>query len=128
MAVNLGLLLIYSFPLALIAMTIALIILLITTIIGLLIYRKLSLFQQLSGELLEVTVQLIAGVSKLRVAAVESDALAYWAQKYTQQVKLILSSQFLEDILTVFNVGSRFSFQISPFNDQFPSGLLDLLS
>jgi hypothetical protein len=34
----------------------------------LLIYRKLSLFRQLSGELLGVTVQLIAGVSNSDLA------------------------------------------------------------
>ena len=48
--------------------------------------------------------QLIGGVSKLRVAAAESEAFAYWAKKYTQQVKLMLSTQFIEDVLTTFNV------------------------
>ncbi|BAB78381.1 NHLP bacteriocin export ABC transporter permease/ATPase subunit (plasmid) [Anabaena sp. FACHB-709] len=101
---NLGLLLIYSFPLALVAMAIALVIVLITTIISLLTRRKLRPLQQLSGDILGLTVQLIGGVSKLRVAAAESEAFAYWAKKYTQQVKLMLSTQFIEDVLTTFNV------------------------
>jgi len=101
---NLGLLLIYSFPLALVAMAIALVIVLITTLSSLLTRPKLRLFQQLSGDILGLTVQLIGGVSKLRVAAAESEAFAYWTQNYARQVKLMLSSQFIEDLLTFFNI------------------------
>ena len=101
---NLGLLLIYSFPLALVATAIALVAVIITTVSGMIARRKIRPLQQLSGEIFGLTVQLIGGVSKLRVAAAESEAFACWAKKYTQQVKLMLSTQLVEDILTAFNV------------------------
>ncbi|MDJ0574494.1 MAG: NHLP bacteriocin export ABC transporter permease/ATPase subunit [Xenococcaceae cyanobacterium MO_234.B1] len=101
---NLGLLLIYSFSLALVAIAVALVAVIITTVSGIIIRRKMRPLQQLSGEIFGLTVQLIGGVSKLRVAAAESEALKSWAKKYTQQVKLMLSTQLVEDILTTFNV------------------------
>ena len=101
---NLGLLIFYSFPLALVAIAVFLITIIITTGAGIFIRRKMRPLQQLSGEIFGLTVQLIGGVSKLRVAAAESEAFGCWAKKYTQQVKLILSTQLMEDLLTAFNV------------------------
>ena len=101
---NLGLLLIYSVPLALVAMAVALVVMIITIISGMITRRKMRPLQQLSGEIFGLTVQLIGGVSKLRVAAAESKAFACWAQKYTQQIKLMLSTQLIEDVLATINV------------------------
>ncbi|MEO0843302.1 MAG: NHLP bacteriocin export ABC transporter permease/ATPase subunit, partial [Cyanobacteria bacterium J06643_5] len=93
----------YSFNLSLIALAIGLSIITITTISSLIIRKKMRPLQQLSGDIFGLTVQLIGGVSKLRVAAAESEAFACWVKKYTQQVKLMLSTQFVEDIVTAFN-------------------------
>ncbi|MDJ0797709.1 MAG: NHLP bacteriocin export ABC transporter permease/ATPase subunit [Calothrix sp. MO_167.B12] len=101
---NLVLLIVYSFPLALVAIVIAFIAVIITTIFSIITRQKMRPLQQLSGEVFGLTVQLIGGVSKLRVAAAESEAFACWANKYTQQVKLILSTQLVEDLLTAFNI------------------------
>ncbi|NES85057.1 MAG: NHLP bacteriocin export ABC transporter permease/ATPase subunit [Moorea sp. SIO2B7] len=101
---NLGLLIVYSFPLAFVAIAIALVAVIITTVSGMITRRKMRPLQQLSGEIFGLTVQLIGGISKLRVAAAESEAFTCWAKKYTQQVKLILSTQLVEDLLTAFNV------------------------
>jgi ATP-binding cassette subfamily C protein len=101
---NLGLLIFYSFPLALVAMAIALVSVIFTTISGIITRKKMRPLQQLSGEVFGLTVQLIGGVSKLRVAAAESEAFACWAKKYTQQVKLMLSTQLVEDLLAAFNL------------------------
>ena len=101
---NLVLLLIYSFPLALVAVAIALVTIIMTTVSGMIIVQKIRPLQQLSGEIFGLTVQLIGGVSKLRVAAAEAKAFACWAKKYTQQVKLMLNTQLVEDIATTFNV------------------------
>ena len=101
---NLGLLLIYSFPLALVAIAVALVVMVVTTVSGIITRRKMRPLQQLSGEIFGLTVQLIGGVSKLRVAAAESEAFTYWAKKYTQQLKLILSTQLIEDLVATFNV------------------------
>ncbi|NEP36556.1 NHLP bacteriocin export ABC transporter permease/ATPase subunit, partial [Moorena sp. SIO3B2] len=101
---NLGLLIVYSFNLALVAIAIALVAVIITTISGMITRRKMRPLQQLSGEIFGLTVQLIGGISKLRVAAAESEAFTCWTKKYTKQVKLILSTQLVEDLLTAFNV------------------------
>ena len=101
---NLLLLLIYSFPLALLAIAIVSIAVITTTIYGIITLQKMRSLQQLSGEIFGLTVQLIGGVAKLRVAAAEYGAFTCWAKKYTQQVKLMLSTQLIEDMLTTFNV------------------------
>ena len=101
---NLGLLIFYSFSLALVAIVIAIVAAIVTTLLGTITRRQMRPLQQLSGEIFGLTVQLIGGVSKLRVAAAEEEAFACWGKKYTQQVKLMLSTQLVEDILAVFNV------------------------
>lgn len=100
---NLGLLFIYDAQLALVPLGVALTAMIVTTTSGILTRRKLRPLQQLAGEIFGLTVQLIAGVSKLRVAGAENRAFAYWAKYYTQQIKLVLSTQFIEDLLNVFN-------------------------
>ncbi|NEO48978.1 MAG: ATP-binding cassette domain-containing protein, partial [Moorea sp. SIO4A3] len=100
---NLGLLFIYDAQLALVPLGVALTAIIVTTTSGILTRRKLRPLQQLAGEIFGLTVQLIGGVSKLRVAGAENRAFAYWAKYYTQQIKLVLSTQFIEDLLNVFN-------------------------
>ncbi|MCJ8282842.1 MAG: NHLP bacteriocin export ABC transporter permease/ATPase subunit, partial [Rivularia sp. ALOHA_DT_140] len=101
---NLGLLLVYSAPLTLIALAVALVTVIVTTISSIITRRKMRSLQQLSGEIFGLKVQLLNGISKLRVAAAESEAFACWAKKYTRQVKLMLSTQLIEDIVSVFNI------------------------
>ncbi len=100
---NLGLLFIYDAQLALVPLGVALTAMIVTTTSGILTRRKLRPLQQLAGEIFGLTVQLIGGVSKLRVAGAENRAFAYWAKYYTQQIKLVLSTQLIEDLLKVFN-------------------------
>jgi ATP-binding cassette subfamily C protein len=101
---NLCLLFFYSFQLALVAVAVALVALIVTTVSGIITRRKLRPLQELGGEIFGLIVQLISGVSKLRVAGAEDRAFAYWAKKYSQQLKLMLSTQLIEDILATFNV------------------------
>ncbi|WP_293113873.1 NHLP bacteriocin export ABC transporter permease/ATPase subunit [Moorena sp. SIO4G3] len=100
---NLGLLFIYDAQLALVPLGVALTAIIVTTTSGILTRRKLRPLQQLAGKIFGLTVQLIGGVSKLRVAGAENRAFAYWAKYYTQQIKLVLSTQLIEDLLNVFN-------------------------
>ncbi|NEO70791.1 MAG: NHLP bacteriocin export ABC transporter permease/ATPase subunit [Moorea sp. SIO3H5] len=100
---NLGLLFIYDAQLALVPLGVALTAMIVTTTSGILTRRKLRPLQQLAGDIFGLTVQLIGGVSKLRVAGAENRAFAYWAKYYTQQIKLVLSTQLIEDLLKVFN-------------------------
>ncbi|MDM9585786.1 NHLP bacteriocin export ABC transporter permease/ATPase subunit [Nostoc sp. GT001] len=100
---NLGLLFYYSIYLALIACVVALINIAVTIISGMLIVRKVRPLLEQEGQIFGVMVQLINGVAKLRVAKAEARAFAYWGKKYTHQLKLMLSTQGIEDSLAVIN-------------------------
>ena len=100
---NLGLLFFYSPPLALIAVAVALINIAVTIVSGILTLRQVRPLLERQGKLSGVVVQLINGVTKLRVAGAESRAFAYWGKEYRQQLKLILSTQRIEDSLAVIN-------------------------
>ncbi|HAJ59731.1 MAG TPA: NHLP bacteriocin export ABC transporter permease/ATPase subunit [Cyanobacteria bacterium UBA8543] len=100
---NLGLLFSYSVKLALVAIVVALIAIAITTLSGLLLIRKTRPLLELQGNIFGQTVQLINGISKLRVAGAEERAFATWSKNYSRQVKLNLSTQHIEDLVTVFN-------------------------
>jgi NHLM bacteriocin system ABC transporter ATP-binding protein len=100
---NLGLLIYYSFKLAIVAIVVALISLIVTVIAGILMLRKQRPLLELQGTILGTMVQLINGITKLRVAGAEDRAFAYWSKKYSQQAKLELSTQFIEDVMALFN-------------------------
>ncbi|NEQ42395.1 MAG: NHLP bacteriocin export ABC transporter permease/ATPase subunit [Leptolyngbya sp. SIOISBB] len=100
---NLGLLFYYSPPLALIALLVALVIMAVTVASGLVLVRKYRPLLEIQGKLYGLVVQLINGVSKLRIAGAEERAFATWGQRYGQQLRLTLSTQQLEDAVDVFN-------------------------
>ncbi|MEH1944902.1 MAG: NHLP bacteriocin export ABC transporter permease/ATPase subunit [Nostoc sp.] len=100
---NLGLLFIYSSSLALVVVAIALVTIALTTISGILSRQKLRSLEEIEGDIFGFTVQMVAGVSKLRVTNAEDRAFAYWAKKYTQQLQLKLSTEVIEDVLAIFN-------------------------
>ncbi|RCJ25067.1 NHLP family bacteriocin export ABC transporter permease/ATPase subunit [Nostoc sp. ATCC 43529] len=100
---NVGLLFYYNISLALIACVVALINTAITIISGMLIVRKVRPLLEQEGHIFGVMVQLINGVAKLRIAKAEARAFAYWGKKYTEQLKLMLSTQGIEDSLAAIN-------------------------
>ncbi|WP_427159576.1 NHLP bacteriocin export ABC transporter permease/ATPase subunit [Aliinostoc sp. HNIBRCY26] len=100
---NLGLLFVYSSSLALVVLAVALVTIIFTTVSGILTRQKLRVLEEIEGEIFGFTVQMVAGVSKLRVSSAEDRAFAYWAKKYSQQLKLKLSTEVVEDILAIFN-------------------------
>ncbi|MBD2385847.1 NHLP bacteriocin export ABC transporter permease/ATPase subunit [Cylindrospermum sp. FACHB-282] len=100
---NLGLLFFYSSGLALVVVAVALVTIIITTISGMLTSRKMRPLEEIEGDILGLTVQMIGGVSKLRVTNAEDRAFAHWAKKYSQQLKLKLSTELIEDLLAIFN-------------------------
>ncbi|MFN6465823.1 MAG: NHLP bacteriocin export ABC transporter permease/ATPase subunit [Nostoc sp. DedVER02] len=100
---NLGLLFYYNGSLALIATLVASINIAITLVSGISTLRKVRPLLELQGQLSGVMVQLINGVSKLRVAGAEARAFAFWGKQYSQQIKWMLSTQGIEDILAVVN-------------------------
>jgi NHLM bacteriocin system ABC transporter ATP-binding protein len=100
---NLGLLIFYNSTLALLAIAIALVYIAITVTSGVLTLRKMRPLLEQQGLLLGTMVQMINGVPKLRVAGAEARAFAYWGNQYRQQLRLVLSTQQIEDILAAIN-------------------------
>jgi NHLM bacteriocin system ABC transporter ATP-binding protein len=100
---NLGLLFCYSPPLALVALAVALVACMATLTAGVLTVRQERALQHLKGVLLGLTVQLITGVSKLRVAGAEARAFAVWGTLFSQQQHARQRQQRIADILAVLN-------------------------
>ncbi|MEO0348560.1 MAG: NHLP bacteriocin export ABC transporter permease/ATPase subunit [Cyanobacteria bacterium P01_A01_bin.15] len=100
---NLGLLFYYSGKLAAVALAVALLIMGVTITSGAFLLKKQRPMLELRGELYGLMVQLINGVSKLRIAGAESRAFAQWGNKYRQLLQIELSTQRLEDTVNVFN-------------------------
>ncbi|MEL6231277.1 MAG: NHLP bacteriocin export ABC transporter permease/ATPase subunit [Cyanobacteria bacterium J06627_3] len=100
---NLGLLFYYSGKLAALALAVALLIMVVTITSGALLLKKQRPMLEIRGELYGLMVQLINGVSKLRIAGAESRAFAQWGNKYRQLLQIELSTQQLEDAVNVFN-------------------------
>lgn len=100
---NLGLLFYYSMPLALIATCVALLNIAVTVVSGMLTLRKVRPLLDQQGKLFGMMVQIINGVAKFRVAGAETRAFAFWGKQYSQQLRLILGSQGIEDNLVVIN-------------------------
>jgi NHLM bacteriocin system ABC transporter ATP-binding protein len=100
---NLGLLFYYSAKLALLAVGVAIVAIAFTTVFGILTLRQSRPLQELKADIFGIMVQLIGGVAKLKVAGAEERAFAYWSKQYSQQQKLVLINQQLEDIVQLFN-------------------------
>ncbi|MGL6343873.1 MAG: NHLP bacteriocin export ABC transporter permease/ATPase subunit [Waterburya sp.] len=100
---NLGLLFFYSVPLSFIAIGTAIVIMAVTIVSGAILVRKVHPLLEIEGNIFGQVVQLINGISKLRVSGAESRAFAFWSKDYSQQIKLELSTQLIEDIVAIFN-------------------------
>ncbi|MEH2165195.1 MAG: NHLP bacteriocin export ABC transporter permease/ATPase subunit [Nostoc sp.] len=94
---------VYSWQLALVGVGIALLTTIVTTVASLLVIRKLRRQQELEGEINGLTVQLINGVAKLRVAMAEERAFAVWAEQYSKRSRFKASFQLIRDNVSVFN-------------------------
>ncbi|OCQ90736.1 NHLP bacteriocin export ABC transporter permease/ATPase subunit [Oscillatoriales cyanobacterium USR001] len=101
---NLGLLLSYNTQLALVAIAVAAVNIAITFFSFFISRQKMIPMQEIRGEISGLTVQLISGITKLRIAGAEERAFAYWSEKFRQQLKLMLSTEVIEDTVTLFNM------------------------
>jgi ATP-binding cassette subfamily C protein len=100
---NLTLMFYYSVPLALIGLAAGVIIVVATQASGFAMVRRLRPMQRLEGRIFGLTIQLINGISKLRVSGTERFAFAYWGKKYSEQQKLNFSVQRLQDYVGSLN-------------------------
>ena len=124
---NLGLMFYYSKELALIASLLALVSIIATSIHGMLAVKKNHSLLALEGNLFGTSVQLINGISKLRVSGAEKRAFAYWGRQYSQRGKLALQVQQIADSLNLFNealspISSILLFWIAVFSIQQAQG------
>ncbi len=129
----LGQLFYYDYKLAFIAVAVAIITFTTTTISGVLLLSKVRPLLELRGSIFGQIVQLINGISKLRIAGAEERAFASWSKNYTRQVKLELSTQRVEDSVVLFNTvmpivtsGILFWFTIKLLNDSQAAGGIGL--
>jgi NHLM bacteriocin system ABC transporter ATP-binding protein len=100
---NLGLLFLYNTQLALVAVAIALINIIVTTMFAIISRKQMQSQASVVGARLGFEVQLIDGISKLRVACAEERAFAYWAKKYRQQTKYTMNTLAIQDGVALFN-------------------------
>jgi NHLM bacteriocin system ABC transporter ATP-binding protein len=99
----LGQLFYYNSKLALVAVAVAIIAIAVTTISGLLLLRQVRPLLEVRGNIFGQTVQLINGISKLHIAGAQERAFAFWSKNYSQQIKLELKTQQVEDAVALFN-------------------------
>lgn len=130
---NLVLMFYYSASLAAVAVAAIVVLVLSTAVCGAMAYRSIAELQALSGRVVGLTVQLINGVTKLRVAAAERFAFASWANQYRHQQTLTLRIQRLADAITVFNdvlpvlaTTLLFWFAAGAFQSGTPQGVLNV--
>jgi NHLM bacteriocin system ABC transporter ATP-binding protein len=93
----------YSYELALVAVGVAIVTIVVTTVAGFLLLSKVRPLLEIRGEIFGQTVQLMNGIAKLHIAGAEERAFAAWSKNFTQQVKLELSTQAIEDFVVLFN-------------------------
>lgn len=99
---NLGLMLFYSPSLTLVAIAMVLLFTLVTTLVTLETQKKIKPLQEMQGNLNGLIVQLIGGVAKLRVAGAEKRAFAFWSRQFSAMLQLALSTEAIEDAMTLF--------------------------
>ena len=100
---NIALLFYYSVKLALVALAVALLIVIVTAVSGSILVRKVHPLLEIEGDIFGHVVQLINGIAKLHVAGAEERAFASWSKNYRRQIKLELSTQYIEDAVALFN-------------------------
>ncbi|MDZ8106267.1 MAG: NHLP bacteriocin export ABC transporter permease/ATPase subunit [Nostoc sp. DedQUE12a] len=100
---NLVLMFIYSWQLAFVEVGLTIFAAVFTVASSFLLVKKSQKQLELDGAIHGLSVQLINGVAKLRVAMAEERAFAAWAKKYSQQIRLKASWQQIKDGVSIFN-------------------------
>ena len=100
---NLALMMVYSNQLTMIAFGLSLFVVIVTVISSKRLIKQQRRQEELDGEINGFTVELINGVTKLRVAAAEQRAFGAWAKKYSERIRLSAGIQKINDAVSVFN-------------------------
>jgi ATP-binding cassette subfamily C protein len=100
---NLALLFHYSVKLALVAAGLVLVCIVVTGISSLLTLKYSRQGLDVQGRISGLVLQLVTGISKLRVAGAERQAFAQWARAFTLEKRLNFISQTINNGFVVFN-------------------------
>lgn len=100
---NLVLMFVYSWQLALVGVGIAFLTAFVTLVSGWILLGKTRQQLGIGGVINGFTIQLINGVAKLRVAMAEGRAFAAWADRYSKSIALEANIQQITDNVSVFN-------------------------
>jgi NHLM bacteriocin system ABC transporter ATP-binding protein len=100
---NLGLMFVYSWKLAIVALFLTIFLVIVTVTSTRFLVKKQRQREDLDGQINGLTVELINGVAKLRVAAAEERAFAAWANKYRMRTLLTSGIQRINDSVAIFN-------------------------
>ena len=98
-----GLLFYYDKFLALIATGVSLLTVMLTLGLGYLYIRCERPLNDIQGKISGLVLQLITGISKLRITGTEDRAFAIWAKEFSKQRKLALKSRTVQNILATVN-------------------------
>jgi NHLM bacteriocin system ABC transporter ATP-binding protein len=93
----------YNFGLALVALGLTVITLLVITLVSLWQLRYQRRLAEKQGKISGLVLQLINGISKLRIAGAEVRAFRAWAGEFAGQRKLAFKARQIGNWLTVFN-------------------------
>ncbi len=100
---NLALLYYYSATLATIALGLGLVVAAVSLGAGIYIRRYYRELMELEGHFFGLVVQLVNAVGKIRVAGAQGRAFSQWANRYAEQLDLVMKAARLEDYVSVFN-------------------------
>jgi len=93
----------YSWDLAKIALWFGLLILLVVLFSGAMVRKIAKYLYELEGSYNGLVIQIIGGISKIRVAGSEQRAFNHWLTKYSEKLRVTLRMRFYRDIVTIMN-------------------------
>jgi ATP-binding cassette subfamily C protein len=101
--VSFGLLFYYDVRLALVASALFLAIVLVTALASWFQLRFERQSHAVHGKVVAVVLQLLSGISRLRVAAAENRALAFWARHFSHKTRVAFQAQTVSNVLATFS-------------------------
>lgn len=94
----------FSPTLAMIAVAVGLSSIALTAWAGAAIRRRAAKIDELNGRFFGMVVQMVGGVTKIRIAGAEHRAFNHWVTRYSVQLKEILARGAVHDRLAAFNL------------------------
>lgn len=97
------LMLFYNIKLAMVAIAISLVLVAVTTLGNYIQLQDQRQEQLMRGRISSLVLQLIAGVSKVRVSAAENHAFRVWAQRFSEQRRISLRIGYVQNTVATFS-------------------------